>query len=40
MSKFVESEILTFNVSSLPPGIYFKILSKGNNSKTIKIVKP
>jgi hypothetical protein len=40
ISKLVESDILVFDISSLPSGIYFAVLSKGENRRVAKVVKP
>jgi hypothetical protein len=38
--KFVERDIVTFDISDLPSGIYFAVLSKGVNSRVVKLIKP
>ncbi len=40
LSKYVESNTLVFDISSLSPGIYFQVLSKGENFIHAKVIKP
>ncbi len=39
-AKTVESNIVLFDVSSLPPGFYIALLSKGQNSRIVKVLIP
>ncbi len=39
-TKTVESSIVLFDVSSLPSGFYIALLSKGQNSRIIKVLNP
>ncbi len=38
--KTLSGEGATFDISKVPPGIYSVLLSKNNNTKAIKILKP
>ena len=40
MSKFVNSDVLIFDISSLPAGVYFEVLSNGKNTEVAKFYKP
>ena len=40
VSKLVESDILVFDISSLSPGIYMVVLSKGEKKRVAKVIKP
>ena len=40
LSKLVESEVLTFDISSLSSGIYIIVLSDGENKRSVKVIKP
>jgi|WetSurMetagenome_2_1015567.scaffolds.fasta_scaffold03649_2 uncharacterized protein YjdB len=40
LSKLVESDIFVFDISALPSGIYILVLSKGDNIKVAKVIKP
>lgn len=40
VSKFVESDILVFDILSLTSGIYFVVLSKGEKKRVAKVIKP
>ena len=39
-SKLVESDILVFDASSLHSGMYIVVLSKGENRRVVKVIKP
>ncbi len=39
-SQIVESDILIFDVSTLPSGIYIIVLSKGENIRVANVIKP
>jgi uncharacterized protein YjdB len=39
-SRFMDSENVVFNVSSLPSGMYLVVLSRGDELKIAKIIKP
>ena len=40
LSKIVDSDLFIINISSLPEGIYLVVLSKGENLRVARIVKP
>ena len=40
LSKFVESDVLVFDISSLSSGIYIIVFSKGDKKLTVKVIKP
>jgi uncharacterized protein YjdB len=40
LSKLVNSDVLEFDISSLHPGLYIVVLSKGNNLRMAKVIKP
>ena len=40
LSKLVESDAIIFDVSSLHSGIYIVVLSKGENTRVAKVIKP
>ena len=40
LSKLVESGVLIFDISSLPSGMYIVVLSKGENKRVAKVIKP
>lgn len=39
-SKLVNSDIIIFDISSLPSGLYLIVLSKGENIRVAKVIKP
>jgi hypothetical protein len=39
-TRYVEGEQLTFNISSLPPGLYIVVLNKGQSLRVAEFVKP
>jgi hypothetical protein len=40
LSKTINSDTFAFDISSLSSGIYFLVLSKGDKTKVIKLIKP
>jgi hypothetical protein len=40
LSKLMDSDSVIFDVSSLPSGMYIVVLSRGDELKIAKIIKP
>ena len=40
LSNLINSDIFVFDISSLPSGIYLVVLSKGENIRVAKVIKP
>jgi hypothetical protein len=40
LSDIINSDVFIFNITSLPSGIYIVVLSKGDNLRIAKVIKP